>query len=155
MSRAHHRLDLLLVPVPWQRRPDPAALPALLAAVAEDPSCLVIEGQGSVRLDEPGGRVLYSNNMGGVRVRCPDCGAPLARPFAAAVERWKQGEGEPEVACGCGSAHTIESLDCRPPVARGQGALVLADAGAAELAPGARDCVSAVVGAFTLVYRRS
>lgn len=155
MSRAHHRLDLVLVPVPWTRRPDPAALPAVLARVAAEPGCLVPEGQAVVRLDDPGARVLYSNNMGGVKVRCPRCGAPLARPFAAAIERWKQGDDGP-VDCGaCGGCFPVEALDCRPPVARGQGALVLADAGGAELAEGARELLAPLLGNFAVVYRRS
>ena len=156
MSRTHHRLDLVCVPTPWSRQLDPAAVAAALRGWRTHPEGLIAGGFGGVRLDEPGGRVLYANAMGGFRARCPSCGRSVARDFAAAVERWKAGEDEPELGCGaCGAVVRLCEVDCAPAVVRGSGAVVFSDVGGAALRPDGERAVRALIGPFTVVLRRS
>ncbi|MCB9669352.1 MAG: hypothetical protein H6734_07780 [Alphaproteobacteria bacterium] len=71
----------------------------------------------SHRLDRPGTRVLYGNQVGGFHVTCSHCGAGLARAF----------EPFGLTPCTCGRELPFEEVVCRPPAAVGWAALVLMD----------------------------
>lgn len=115
---------------------------------------LVAGGGVSVRLDQPGVRVVYGNQLGGIRVWCPNCGEGMARPFAAAMER-ARGTGPLEATCAsCGTVHPFDALSVRPPMRVGRSALFFEDVNGPDLTEAGRAAVEAVIGPFTVVLRR-
>ncbi len=152
MARASHRLDLICAP------PDGLALdlarPLAAAWARRDPGALVQGGFRALAVDDPGHRVIYANGLGGVQVRCPTCGAPLARAWAAAAERWRGG-GPDALGCGgCGEALTLRGARTRPPACPGTWALVLREVEDAALRPEARAELEALAPGWTEVLRR-
>ena len=107
---------------------------------------LVAGGFQRLRADHPPGRTLYANRIGGMRVRCPGCSQPLARPLGGAMERWRKG-GDGRVLCpGCGEAREAEQLDIHPPMARGCFALEFRNVMGPELTPLGQQVVERLLG---------
>ena len=136
------RLDLVLLPEGPDTLIDGAAVWQRLVVggvVHEDGRA----GPGAPRLVEGGfvrawlehddrGR-FYGNQVGGFRVWCPGCRAPLAREFGAALEAWRAG-GERSLGClACGLDSDLAALAFAPAAGFGRVALRLADVGRAML----------------------
>lgn len=83
---------------------------------------LLPEGFARVRVDAPGRPLLVANQLGGFHVRCPACGAGLARGF----------DPYGKTRCACGGRWAWHALDCRPPIAVGWASVVLCDVGSAS-----------------------
>jgi len=115
----------------------------------------VVEGGAAgLRLDRPGTRVVYGNQLGGFRVGCPACGAGMARDFARDMERVRH-RGALESTCSvCGACTPFAGLHIRPPIRVGRCALLFEDVGGACLTDLGRELVEAVIGPFDVVLRR-
>ena len=159
--RPSHRLDLLVVPQPGGPE-DLSRLRGLWAALeargvveaggGPGPAAdhLVPGGFRRLRLDDPGHTVLYANQQGGFRVRCPRCDENLVPGFQAARQ-----VGGVEVACpACGAVTPLPGLRYLPPAAFGRGALVVAQVESATFAGGAEALFQAHLGAYCVVGRR-
>lgn len=166
MPHPSHRLDLYLVPTEPDRPPpaDSAALWADLASRgwvdergfaglrAEE---LVAGGFVRARLDHPGEPVLYGNQQGGFRARCPACAGGVVRALGAALASWRAG-GDRKVTCAtCGVQTPLEGVDFQPAAHPARWAFVLADAeDATPTEPGLR-VLSEHLGATLLIRRRA
>ncbi len=164
-------LDLILVPDDPDLPPPVAGLTALLDGFVADGRLaparrplrhppgphadqLVAGGFSTLWVDLPGQRTLYANQLGGVRVDCPDCGRPLAREFGQAAERWRAG-GDDTVTCpDCGLRRAVASLPLRPPGAFARVALVFADAAGVEPAAPLLEALQPLFGHTRVVLRR-
>ena len=161
--RNRSRLDLICVPegvdtvFAHEKWPDVQAAwtrDGLLDGAGAPTRAMVTGGAGRVAMDLPATRVVYGNQLGGVRVRCGNCGAGLAREFARAVERVRT-SGEVTVPCpACGTVSDLESLEVRPPVRLGRAALILQDAQGSTLSPRGQSAIEAWMGPFSVVLRR-
>lgn len=94
---------------------------------------IVEGGYRLARVDDPGRIHLYANQQGGFKVCCPVNGAPLARPFGAALEAWRRGAPRMLACPACGANHPLEEVELQPPGGFARGAVVLADVGGPEL----------------------
>ncbi|MCK6525636.1 zinc ribbon domain-containing protein [Myxococcota bacterium] len=143
--RPTHRLNLYLVPSDPERRVDEAALDAGLrriisagifaadGAPGEGAARLVSGGFVAWRIDRPPSPTVYGNRQGGYAARCPACGGGLARELAAALGRWRAGEGTALVCPACGTSTHIAALSYAPAAAPARYAVELRDVGAPEL----------------------
>lgn len=151
MPFARRRLDLLLVPTDPDRLLDPGLAQALedrgLLSMAGLPRC------AGIRVDLPGGPMLYGNQAGGVRVRCPVTSEPAASAVSEGVTSWRKG-GTPDVDCPCGRRHALSEMGYEPPAAPGRSALVFVDVDAYLLEAPARTVLDEVLGPTTLIPRR-
>ncbi|MFT4624105.1 MAG: hypothetical protein ACI8PZ_002764 [Myxococcota bacterium] len=163
MPRPGRRLDLIVVPQPPTRQPDPH--PVLdswreRGWVRPDgtpgaPDRLITGDFARVQVDRPGRMTLYANRQGGFRVACPSCGANLVPPFMAAITSWRAG-GPRECACSaCTRSHPLETLDFKPAAAFGMCAVVFFDVGSAALLPAAVAELTEAIGPGCTVLRRA
>ncbi|TNE87449.1 MAG: hypothetical protein EP330_18470 [Deltaproteobacteria bacterium] len=104
-------------------------------------------------IDVAEGPVLYGNQQGGVRVRCPNTGVPAAMALSDALTRLRAG-GAGDVACPCGESHDPNELDFAPPAAVATSALVAVDVDAYLLDEPARGLLAEILGPFRLIPRR-
>jgi len=119
------------------------------------PTAELVDGGGaSMRLDVPGARVVYANQLGGFRVWCPACGEGMARPFAKAMEGARTGGPLRAQCAACGVESPFEALKVRPPIRVGRSALVFEDVNGSTLTDAGSSAVEAVLGAFDVVLRR-
>lgn len=111
-------------------------------------------GFGSLRLDRPAGITLYANQLGGFRVQCPACQAPLALAFGQAVQSWRAG-GDPTVRCAhCGQARPAAQVPLRPPGAFARGAVIFGDVQGLQPAGPTLEALRQVLGEVKVVLRR-
>ena len=161
--RNRSRLDLICVPHGvdtvfddscWDRVRREWEVAGLLAEGGA-PTPLLVEGGGTgTRLDQPSSRVVYGNQLGGLRVHCPHCGAGMARAFARAVEDARDG-GPIRIPCpSCGAEHPLDGIVTRPPSRVGRSALLLEDVQGSRLTLEGERAVNAWIGPFDLVMRR-
>jgi hypothetical protein len=161
--RNRSRLDLICVPCDtdtvlpdhdwlqvvdlWQR--------AGFLTEALAPTEAFVDGGGSgLVVDRPTTRVVYGNQLGGIRVRCPACGEGMARAFAAAVEEARL-DGALRARCtACGANHDLEALDARPPFRIGRSALIFQDVQGSRLTEAGQQAVAQWMGPFSVVLRR-
>ena len=177
MPLATDALDLIIVSSdPWIA-PDPDRVAALLddwqalGALADGPGSsghgplrrpagpraelLLPGGFGVLWLDRPEGPTLYANQLGGFRVPCPVCGAPLARPFGQAMQALRRGQVEPVRCPACGARSPLQDIALQPPGFLARGALVFGDARGLSLTPQAMAQVAQALGTdLRLVLRR-
>lgn len=155
MPRPSHRIDVLAVPADPERSVGQDDFETLKARwAAGEPDDLVAGGFRRVWLDLPGRMVLYANQQGGFRVRCPKGGDEIARAFEAAHRAWRRG-GERILPCpGCGQAHPFDVLEFAPPAAFGRCAVVFADAASISLSDHALSDLQALLGEVKVVVRR-
>ena len=161
--RNRSRLDLLCVPtgldtvLAHERWEDLKTgwIAAGLLDPAGAPTARLVDGGGAgLRIDLPTTRVVYANQLGGFRVRCPSCGAGLASEFAHAIERARE-EGPVRVSCrACHSPHPLEALVTRPPIRVGRSALILQDVGGSRLTEPGASAIRDWIGDFSVVLRR-
>jgi hypothetical protein len=117
---------------------------------------LVAGGFRAARLEVLDRARLFANQQGGFAVACPACGAPVVRAFEAAVRGWRDATGPRALACpACGAVTALEALAFRPDAAFARTVLHLADVGAAEVRPDAREAIAAAWGAIRVVGRRT
>lgn len=115
MARPTARLDLYLVP-PAPDEPTARRLVEQRLAAWERGEHVPDVGPKALRVDAPGARVLYANQLGGFHVTCSHCGEGLARAFQPLQT----------TRCpGCDRDLPFEEVTCRPPAALGYAALVL------------------------------
>ena len=165
MPLVRHRLDLVLIPkdpeldlpqgawthlhAQWQRqgwvvedRPGP---------LAHD---LVSGGFRRVWLDSPGGVVLYAHHQGGYRVACPNVQELITHSFVDAVRGWRAG-GLRMIECpACGTVHSLESLQYRPPAGFAKWAVVISDVESLEPTPTALRALEGALGPLQMILRR-
>lgn len=162
MATPHARVDVICVPSDRSSRVDPDRFAAAWSdwsagGFVEDTAALgtfIDGGAKRVRLDLPERPAFYGNQSGGVAVRCPQTGAPVARALARSVESWKAG-GAFELDCpSCGDTHALDALAYRPPVAFGRCAVFFEDVGGVVITPAGRELLLALLGDFTVVLRR-
>lgn len=116
---------------------------------------LVPGGFGVVWLDRPAGVTLYANQLGGFRVPCPACGAPLARAFGQAVQALRASAVPSPVTCtGCGHPAPLFELPLYPPGAFARGAVVFGDARALQPAVQVLGELSDILGEVRVILRR-
>ena len=161
--RNRSRLDLICVPngsdtvlahAAWPEIRSVWARDGLLDATGAPTSTMVSGGARGILIDLPSTRVVYGNQLGGVRVRCGDCGAGLAREFARAVEQVRT-SGVVAVPCpACGTVGDLQSLAIRPPVRLGRSALIIQDAQGSMLTPRGQSALESWLGPFSVVLRR-
>jgi hypothetical protein len=158
MPHPSHRLDLAIVD------DKSGALEALWSALVDVGVIDSVGGPGPgaaafcqgferMRIDRPGGFVLYANQQGGFRVACPVTGANLVPEFQRAWSAFQAG-GARSLACGCGATHLLDDLAFAPPAAIGTGALVIADVGAAALGPEGAALVAGYLRSVRIVAMR-
>ena len=115
---------------------------------------LIKGGFARVWLDRGEGIRLFANHQGGYRVRCPDTGGNLGRPFSEAVSRWRAG-GPREVPCPyCGKPHPLESVSLLPAGAFGRAAVVFSAVGSLELGTETAKELSGLLGEHREVVKR-
>lgn len=166
MPAARHRLDLLFVAAAPDRSVDAAAFNTLEAGwraegliatsgpgAGPQRDALLPGGFARLWLDLAPDGALFANQLGGFRPRCPDSGAPLARPFAAAMEAWRAG-GPRSLACPCGRVHPLEALDFEPPAAFARGAVIFSDVRSVEPTRRCLEAIRALLGPHRLLLRR-
>jgi len=154
-------MDLLIVPKVLDQPLDEAALETLFRRWGVDPNGrtarshdIVDGGCRRIWLDQPGRLLLYANQSGGFRVRCPESGDNIAQAFGRAHREWKVG-GLRFLKCpACGQEHPLEACVFEPPAAFAEWAIVLSDVGGLELGTGIEDQVSDAIGPFQLIARR-
>lgn len=144
--RPTHRLNLYLLPADPERRLEPLALErgvvrliqagilGLDGAPGPDAARLVAGGLVAWRVDRPVAPTVYGNRQGGYAVRCPACGAGLARALGEALARWRAGEGTALRCPACEADTHLDALDYAPAAAPARYAVELRDVGAPELA---------------------
>ncbi|MCB9781115.1 MAG: hypothetical protein H6742_21290 [Alphaproteobacteria bacterium] len=117
---------------------------------------LVQGGFSTVWLDRPDRPTLYANQLGGFRVPCPHCRAPMAQAFSQATQRWRGGETAVVVECGaCGVRTPLYDVPLYPPGGFAHGAVVFADAGSLEPSGTAlRELRTALAGVRVVLRRR-
>jgi len=119
---------------------------------------VVVGGFTSLHVDKRQTLSFFSNQQGGFRVRCPTNGGNLVPDFVSALQRWRgSGNGEETrvLQCPlCGTSHRLESLDFSPPARFALGAVVLRDAGGAELTEWARRDLMTLLGELAVVACR-
>lgn len=160
--RNRSRLDLICVPLSPDHETDPSALEQALAEWQGRGLCapphisdkLVEGGALGLRLDHPGTRVVYGNQLGGFRVHCPSCGAGMARDFARDMEAARHGGSLASTCSGCGACSSFGDLQIRPPIRVGRCALLFEDVGGPGLTDLGRQLVESVIGPFDVVLRR-
>ena len=161
MPHASHRMDLLIVPEALDQPLDEAALEALFRRWGVGPNgrsdrtqTIVEGGCRRIWLDKPGRVLLYANQSGGFRVRCPESGDNIAQAFGRAHRDWKAG-GSRTVGCpSCDQEHPLEGCVFEPPAAFSAWAIVLSDVGGVQLGTEFDAHVRDTIGPFQLIARR-
>jgi DNA-directed RNA polymerase subunit N (RpoN/RPB10) len=161
--RNRSRLDLICVPEgmdtifahdAWPEMQANWVRTGLLDAAGRPTDKMVTGGGRGIAVDLPTTRVVYGNQLGGVRVRCTACGTGLAREFARSIEQVRE-SGVPSVRCtDCGKLLPLEALDIRPPLRLGRSALILQDVDGSQLTAQGRRAIEAWLGTFSVVLRR-
>ncbi len=107
--RATHRLRVVIVP---------GRVGSISAHEAfEGLDAIALCGQAEdVRVHDGDREFFLGNEQGGFHVRCPVTGEPAARPFAHALQTWREG-GPREMDCPCGAHHDLAAMDLQPPAA--------------------------------------
>lgn len=106
--RASSRLTLYVLPGASGQTPAGDLLVALSGAE------LAEGGAGEVIAESFDRDRFIGNGQGGYRVRCPESGDSIVRPFAAALEAWRGGAPR-TVNCPCGAVHALSALEFSPP----------------------------------------
>ena len=136
------RLDLVLLPAGPDDEVDASAAWSRLVEhdiFASDgtPSAraasLVEGGFARAWLEEDARGLFYGNQVGGFRVACPRCRAPLAAAFSRALEGWRSGEPRVVRCSACGERSDLAEARFAPPAGFGRVALRLSDVGRAVL----------------------
>ncbi|MBM4367602.1 MAG: hypothetical protein FJ102_15430 [Deltaproteobacteria bacterium] len=104
--RATHRLRVVIVPG------HEGGVSAREALDGLDPVELCGEVE-QVRVHDGDREFFLANEQGGFHVCCPVTGEAAARPFARAVQAWREG-GPRELSCRCGDRHDLAAMDIRP-----------------------------------------
>lgn len=165
MPHPSHRLDLLVVPADPETEIAQAAFERLVQSWeasgwirgdAPGPGVddLLPGGFSRIWRDDPGRVVLYANQQGGFRVRCPRTAANISPAFGAALVTWKHGEPRVLDCPGCGEPHALEDCELRPRGAFARGAIVFADATSLALTDTARAALAGALGPVETVIRR-
>jgi len=165
MALNRSRVDVLCVPRDIDKVVDPNDWSAALLEWtqagllrADRPTARFVEGGAKgIRLDRPARRVVYGNQLGGFRVRCPQCGGGVARAFAAAMEAARDtGPLLASVVCAsCGHGARLTEVVARPPIQIGRCAVVLTDVEGVSLSPAGRAAVEGLLGPMAVVLRRT
>jgi hypothetical protein len=145
--RASHRLSILILP-----GGEAASVPAHAVAREVCGEALRSGLPAPSGHDEPAPRFL-SNEQGGFRVRCPATGEPAARPFGAALQRWREG-GPRQAACPCGASHDLADFDLAPPAGFAASWLEFRDVGFPDLPEILAAALAAAWPGFRVVLRR-
>jgi hypothetical protein len=116
---------------------------------------LISGGFERLWLDLPGRMVLYANQQGGFRVRCPVAAKNIASEFGAALVRWRTGEERSLICPACGQVHKLEECVTAPPAAFGSSAIVFSDAVGIQLSERARRDLVKAIGPIRVVLRRT
>ena len=160
MPHASHRLDLLVLPSDLNSTADELAFAALsdrwhLDARGEcrDSAELVEGGCRRVWFDRPGRLMLYANQTGGFRTRCPDTSAVVSSEFGRAHRAWKAG-GPRTMTCICGAVHALEDVVLQPPGAFARWAVVFSSAEGLALTERAMADLVELFGPVRTVIRR-
>jgi hypothetical protein len=154
-------LDLLIVAAEPDQSVDVERVEALFRdwrvdqfGRSECPQELIEGGCARVWLDQPGRTLLYANQSGGFRVRCPDCHDNIAQAFGVAHRGWKQGAARTLVCPGCGVTHALEAVVLQPPGAFSGWAIVFSSVGGTALTAQAKRAIEAAVGEHRVILRR-
>jgi hypothetical protein len=153
--RPGHVLDIILVP---ERaiEADPAWPDVFAPGGTPGPAAgtLVAGGFRRWRVDRPGRTVLYANQQGGFRVRCPVDGTSVIREFSAAMADRGDLDGSRTLACPCGRAHRLDQLSFLPDAAFGRSALFLHDAADGVVSETGLRTVREILGPLRVILRR-
>ena len=160
MPHASHRLDLLALPSDLNSPANETAFIALaerwgLDARGEsgDSHALVEGGCRRVWFDRPGRLMLYANQTGGFRARCPDTAALVSAEFGRSHRAWKAG-GPRTMACVCGGVHPLEDVVLQPAGACARWAVVFSSAEGLGLTKRARGDLEELFGPVQVIVRR-
>lgn len=160
MPHASQRLDLLVLPRSIEQ-PLPAAAEAQLLerwnvdsrGYSKHIDLLIEGGCARIWVDRPGRIMLYANQTGGFRVRCPQTQAIISSEFGRAHRDWKAG-GPRTLPCVCGQVHPLEACTFNPSAAFATWAIVFAAAGGVALSERAERDLIQCIGPFQAVLRR-
>ncbi len=160
MPHASHRLDLVVVPNDLHCPLNLDAVAALFArwdlddgGRSQQTNELVEGGCQRVWLDRPGRLLLYANQSGGFRVRCPRTGDNISALFGPAHRQWKSGS-ERQLRCSCGEEHALEDCVFDPPGAFASWAIVFGSVNGARLMARASADLQELLGDHRVVLRR-
>ena len=160
MPHASHRLDLLALPSDLNSAPDESAFAALslrwsldARGKSGDSAALVEGGCRRVWFDRPGRLMLYANQTGGFRARCPANSAIVSSEFGRAHRAWKAG-GPRTMACVCGAEHALEHVVLQPAGAFAQWAVVFSSAEGLGLTDRAMGDLVELFGPIRTIVRR-
>lgn len=165
MPLPSRRLDLHLVPPDPDDHPRASAdglvdelirLGMILPGGGPGPEAArwVQGGFGRLWVDDPGHVVLYANQQGGFRVRCPSCGENLVPVFGSALSAFRHGQPRRCTCPRCGTESPLEDLEFAPPAAFGRLSVVTADVSTAALTAEALALVADRLGDWRVVLRR-
>jgi len=116
---------------------------------------LTIGGFARIWLDQPTRMVLYANQQGGFRVRCPVDDQSIAGAYGRALKAWRGGAARELVCPSCTQTHALDDCVLVPTGAFGSSAIVLSDVGTIELTERVHADLQAAIGPFRVVMRRS
>jgi hypothetical protein len=159
---ASHRLDLVVVPDDPEDRRSVATLLALgdargwwsQGAPGPEAAALGVGAFAGLRVEEHPAPRLFANGLGGFRVRCGSCEAPLARALGRAMVA-ARGVAVPVVPCAaCGVSHSAAELDFAPAAAFACVALTLVDVERPSLSADASAAIAGAWGPWRLIARR-
>ena len=160
MPHASQRLDLLVLPISMEQPLTSDAEAVIMdrwsvdiRGYSENMGRYIDGGAARVWVDRPGRIVLYANQSGGFRVRCPVSDAILSAEFGRAHRDWKAG-GPRTVRCVCGEVHPLESCVLSPPGAFATWAIVFASVNSVVLSERAVADLNECVGPFQTILRR-
>ena len=160
MPHASHRLDLLALPADLNSTADASAFAALSErwsldgrGKSSDLTALVEGGCRRVWFDRPGRLMLYANQTGGFRTRCPVTAAIVSSEFGRSHRAWKEG-GPRTMACVCGAVHALEDVILQPAGAFARWAVVFASAQSLALTERAVADLVELFGPIQTIVRR-
>lgn len=164
MPRPVSRLDLFVVPDQPDRTVDDAAVRALGqvsgwwgadGAPGPQAAALGTDGFRLARIERHDRAVLYANQQGGFRVRCPACATGIVPGFTRLIASWRAG-GDRVVTCAaCGWSGGAEDCITEPPARLATAAVHLSHVGAAHVAHDALVAIAAHWGPVVVVGRRT
>ncbi len=161
MPHASHRLDLLVLPKTLDQPLNEEAVVRLFRGwgVGQEGRTnqdqdLVDGGCRRVWLDQPGRLMLFGNQSGGFRVRCPETRDNISMVFGQAHRAWKSGAERTLKCPACSRSHALEACVFEPPAAFSTWAIVFSDVRGVELMPGVSAQIEQTLGPFKVVLRR-
>ncbi len=116
---------------------------------------LIAGGFSHIRLDQPGGRAVFGNRVGGFSVSCPGCDRGLGKELSESISGWRRGEAVHVTCPGCGEGRPLSEVETRPGIALGCFALEWRDVQSPDLTELGKQRVRELLGGeYRLVLSR-